>query len=64
MKTDYQYIVIGCGGLGSGALYWLSRHVGADVLGLEQFNLFITTVVRKIARVLLDIIITKTIMPS
>lgn len=32
--------MIGCGGLGSGALYWLSRHVGADVLGLEQFNLF------------------------
>lgn len=39
MKTHYEYIVLGCGGLGSGAAYWLARRVGAEVLGLEQFTL-------------------------
>lgn len=41
MKTDFAYAVIGVGGIGSAALYWLSRLAGeaetADVLGLEQF---------------------------
>jgi sarcosine oxidase len=40
MKTNYDYIVLGVGGIGSGALYWLSRRAGQDVLGLEQFELF------------------------
>jgi sarcosine oxidase len=35
----YQAIVIGCGGLGSAALYRLSRRLGAGVLGLERFRL-------------------------
>ena len=39
MKTDYEYIVVGCGGIGSGALYWLSCEAGSEVLGLEQFHL-------------------------
>lgn len=39
MRTDYEYIVLGLGGLGSGAAYWLARTAGADVLGLEQFEL-------------------------
>ncbi len=39
MKRDYTYIVLGLGGLGSGAAYWLSRRVGREVLGLEQFEL-------------------------
>jgi sarcosine oxidase len=39
MKTQYEYIVLGCGGIGSGATYWLSRRAGAEVLGLEQFKL-------------------------
>ncbi len=39
MKTDYEYIVLGLGGFGSAATYWLSRRAGADVLGLEQFEL-------------------------
>ena len=39
MKTNYKYIVLGCGGIGSGTAYWLSRRAGADVLGLEQFEL-------------------------
>ena len=39
MRTSYEYIVVGCGALGSGAAYWLSRTAGAEVLGLEQFRL-------------------------
>eukprot|EP01089_Gocevia_fonbrunei_P001851 TRINITY_DN1176_c0_g1_i1.p1 TRINITY_DN1176_c0_g1~~TRINITY_DN1176_c0_g1_i1.p1 ORF type:complete len:406 (+),score=77.11 TRINITY_DN1176_c0_g1_i1:24-1220(+) len=38
-KFDYKYIVVGCGGLGSAALYWLSRTEGANVLGIEQFEI-------------------------
>ena len=39
MKRDYTYIIIGLGGIGSGAAYWLSRRAGRDVLGLEQFEI-------------------------
>lgn len=39
MRTDYDHIVLGLGGLGSAAAYWLSRRAGRDVLGLEQFEL-------------------------
>jgi sarcosine oxidase len=39
VRRDYQYIVLGLGGWGSAAAYWLSRRAGADVLGLEQFEL-------------------------
>lgn len=39
MRRDYEVIVLGLGGIGSSALYWLSRTLGADVLGLEQFEL-------------------------
>ena len=39
MKSTYEYIVLGCGGVGSGAAYWLARRAGADVLGLEQFEI-------------------------
>ena len=39
MRVDYEYIVLGLGGWGSAAAYWLSRRAGADVLGLEQFEL-------------------------
>jgi sarcosine oxidase len=35
---EFEYIVIGLGGLGSGAVYWLARRAGASVLGLEQFE--------------------------
>jgi sarcosine oxidase len=38
-RTDFRFIVIGLGGIGSGAAYWLSRRFGEDVLGLEQFEL-------------------------
>ena len=39
IRRDYAVAVIGLGGIGSGAAYWLSRRLGADVLGLEQFEL-------------------------
>ncbi len=39
MRTDFDYIVLGLGGFGSAAACWLSRRVGADVLGLEQFEI-------------------------
>lgn len=39
MRTDFDYIALGLGGLGSAAAYWLARVAGRDVLGLEQFEL-------------------------
>ena len=39
MKREYDTIVLGLGGIGAGALYWLARRMGGDVLGLEQFAL-------------------------
>jgi sarcosine oxidase len=38
MNSDYEVIVVGCGGLGSAALYRLARD-GISVLGIEQFRL-------------------------
>ena len=38
-RQEYAVAVIGLGGIGSGAAYWLSRRLGGDVLGLEQFEL-------------------------
>jgi sarcosine oxidase len=40
MRRDFDTIVLGCGGIGSAALYWLSQRLGRDVLGIEQFELF------------------------
>ncbi len=37
MKKEFEYIVLGLGGIGSGAVYWLARQ-GCEVLGLEQFE--------------------------
>jgi sarcosine oxidase len=39
VKTDFEYIVVGLGGFGSAASYWLARRAGTEVLGLEQFEL-------------------------
>jgi monomeric sarcosine oxidase len=39
MATDFEYIVLGLGGFGSAAAYWLSRRAGKRVLGLEQFEI-------------------------
>jgi sarcosine oxidase len=38
-RSFYEYIVLGCGGIGSATAFWLSRRAGAEVLGLEQFEL-------------------------
>jgi sarcosine oxidase len=38
-RVDYEYVVLGLGGIGSGAAYWLSRRAGRDILGIEQFEL-------------------------
>ncbi|XP_052798499.1 monomeric sarcosine oxidase-like [Mya arenaria] len=38
-RRKFDYIVVGLGGIGSAALYWLSRKAGADVLGIEQYEL-------------------------
>lgn len=39
MKTNYEVIILGLGGIGSGAAYWLGQRYGRDVLGLEQFEI-------------------------
>src|SRR5262245_51756883 len=39
MKRSYDYIVLGCGGIGSGTAYWLAKRAGTQVLALEQFAL-------------------------
>ena len=39
MKTEYEYVVVGLGGLGSAAAYWLAKRAGKEVLGIEQFSL-------------------------
>jgi sarcosine oxidase len=38
-KRAFQTLVLGLGGIGSAAAYWLARQTGSDVLGLEQFAL-------------------------
>lgn len=39
MRRAYAVIVIGCGGIGSAAAYWLACRTGPDVLAIEQFEL-------------------------
>ncbi|CAN5542443.1 N-methyl-L-tryptophan oxidase [soil metagenome] len=39
MRSDYDCIVVGLGGIGSAAAYWLARRAGGDVLGLERFEI-------------------------
>jgi sarcosine oxidase len=36
-RRDWDAIVVGLGAIGSAAAYWLSRSLGARVLGLERF---------------------------
>ncbi len=38
-RREFEVAVVGLGGIGSGALYWASRRVGAAALGLERFEL-------------------------
>ena len=37
--TDFRVAVLGLGGIGSAAVYWASRRLGSEVLGIEQFEL-------------------------
>ncbi|HZM73058.1 MAG TPA: N-methyl-L-tryptophan oxidase [Candidatus Polarisedimenticolia bacterium] len=39
MARTWDAIVVGLGGFGSAAAYWLARRVGSRVLGLERFEL-------------------------
>jgi len=39
LRRDWDAIVVGLGGIGSAAAYWLSCRLGDRVLGLEQFEL-------------------------
>jgi sarcosine oxidase len=39
VRTEWDAIVVGLGGIGSGAAYWLSERLGDRVLGLEQFEI-------------------------
>jgi monomeric sarcosine oxidase len=39
MRDEYRVAVVGAGGLGSAAAYWLSRSAGEDVVCLEQYEL-------------------------
>ena len=39
MRRAYDVIVVGCGGIGSAAAYWLAQRVGSGVLAIEQFEL-------------------------
>jgi len=39
VRKDFEYVVVGLGGLGSATAYWLARGFGEAVLGLEQFEI-------------------------
>ena len=39
MPRQVRFVVVGCGGIGSAAAYWLARGGGGDVLALERFRL-------------------------
>lgn len=39
MNRDFEYVVVGLGGLGSATAYWLAKRFGEAVLGLEQFEI-------------------------
>jgi sarcosine oxidase len=39
VRNEWDAIVVGLGGIGSAAAYWLSERLGDRVLGLEQFEL-------------------------
>ncbi|HNP34400.1 MAG TPA: FAD-dependent oxidoreductase [Woeseiaceae bacterium] len=38
-RKNFDVIVVGLGAIGSASLYWLSRRLGSNVLGIEQFPL-------------------------
>ena len=36
--TDFDLVVLGMGGIGSGAAYWASRRLGSGVAGIDQYE--------------------------
>src|ERR671937_1138365 len=38
MSRRFRFVVVGCGGIGSAAAYWLAQ-AGGSVLALDQFRL-------------------------
>jgi sarcosine oxidase len=38
-RSEFDIAVVGLGGIGSAALYWAAKRVGAGALGLERFEL-------------------------
>eukprot|EP01114_Cavostelium_apophysatum_P018471 TRINITY_DN5715_c0_g1_i1.p1 TRINITY_DN5715_c0_g1~~TRINITY_DN5715_c0_g1_i1.p1 ORF type:complete len:414 (-),score=67.86 TRINITY_DN5715_c0_g1_i1:39-1280(-) len=38
-ETHFKVVVVGLGGLGSSTLYWASKIIGSEVLGVEKFTL-------------------------
>jgi sarcosine oxidase len=38
-RKEFDVAVVGLGGIGSGAAYWAAKRAGAQVLGLERFEL-------------------------
>jgi len=39
LNSSYEHIVIGVGGIGSAAAYWIAKRGGKNVLALEQYEL-------------------------
>ena len=39
MNSSYEHIVLGVGGIGSAAAYWIARRGGKNVLALEKYRL-------------------------
>jgi sarcosine oxidase len=39
VKHHFRFAVIGCGVIGSSAVYWLARAFGQDVIGFERYSL-------------------------
>ena len=39
MKRAFCYLVLGLGGIGSAAAYWLARQAGRGVWGIEHYSL-------------------------
>ena len=38
-KRAFEFAVVGAGAIGTGALYWLSRQAGNEVVGFERFRI-------------------------
>ena len=39
MNGSYEHVVLGVGGIGSAAAYWIAKRGGKNVLAIEQYRL-------------------------